>query len=483
MTDTNNQISGSVSSQEQPIAILVQHHPEIVLLDDKKRDALFEYINNEIAEFKHDLSTAAGRDATRAFAAKIVKTKTAAESARTRLTEEWRNKTAAVNASGKSVKDTLTEMAARARAPLTEWETAEETRVTECENAIAAFTRAGVVAIDATSASVEASIAEIEAREIDAARFQGMTEAAIKARNHALELLRAALERIKKAELDAAELEELRAQAAARAEEDKRRAEELEAQQAAQRAADEAKQREAEESARAAEQAKTREEQRRRYVDSLFEHIREVGAGRIGGKTYPYVILIRELEEKIDLAEFDDRRDEAKTLLDTTLASLREAFEKDQANAEERERERVQLAKEQAEASAREAEQQERLRAESARAAQLQREKEEREAEDERKRIANEAEAARVAKAEADMSHRTQCKTEVKEALLTSGITEEHAKAIVLLIVAGELPRVTLDWAAEPKVKKIATSAEVAALLDDPAVAASVNYEGGGRHA
>jgi colicin import membrane protein len=468
MTDANTQTSGSVSSQEQPIAILVQHHPEVVLLDDKKRDALFEHINNEIAEFKHDLSTAAGRDATRAFAAKIVKTKTAAEAARTSLTEEWRTKTATVNTAGKVVKETLTEMAARARAPLTEWETAEETRVTECEGAIAAFTRAGVVAIDATSQAVRDTIADLEGRAIDAARFQGMTEAAIKARNHALELLNAALARIEKAEADAAELEALRRQAAERAAEDEARrladeaaaaakvAEEAEAARA-QAAAEEEKRRTEEAATRAAEEAEAAklaqaEEEKRRaaqqveYAKSIMQHIRDVGMGMIGGKPYPYVVLLRELEEKIPPEiddTFGDLKEEAETLLAETLVRVKAAFEESQQRAQQ-----------QAEAAAREAEAQEKLRAESERAAQLQREKEEREAEDERNRIAAEKEAARVAKLEEDMAHRTKCKAEAKDALLTTGITEEHAKAIIILILTGEVPRVSLDFAAEPKVKK-----------------------------
>lgn len=83
-------------------------------------------------------------------------------------------------------------------------------------------------------------------------------------------------------------------------------------------------------------QRKIDEERRRaEYAQSIMRHIRECGMGMIGGKTHPFPILIRELEEKVvidhTLGEFEKP---ARDLLESTLQHLRDAFERHKAEPE-----------------------------------------------------------------------------------------------------------------------------------------------------
>ncbi len=394
---------------EQSIAVIVEHNPVVVLLDEEKRELLFAHIESELETFEHDLTTTAGREATRRFAAKITKTKTAADAAGLAFTAEARQKIADINAARSTVKDRLSALADRARQPLTDWEQAEEKRVEECETALREFTAMGVVPLEATAEMVEHAITVAERTEIDAAKFQGMTEAAIKAKNHALELLRNALVRIRQQEAERAELEKLRAESAERAEREAREAQEREAADAERRAAEEAE----------AERIRAEEIAARRAEEEAAERrASEEAAAKAATEAAQ-----REAEEA---AKAEREAAEAKAA--AALAEERRLREEAEERAAAAERERQ-------EESDRVAREQKRLEAEAA------------------------AEAERRAKAEADQAHRTKCKSEAKAVILTTGVSDDQARAIVQLIVSGEVPRVTLDFAAEPKVKPASTEA------------------------
>ena len=113
---------GSASNTETNIVLQVEHRPEIVLLDEKKAELLFAHIEAEVEGFEHDMTTAKGRDATRALAAKVTKAKTTVDAARLKLTEDARAKIKTINESGATIKERLIGLAEKARAPLTAWE-------------------------------------------------------------------------------------------------------------------------------------------------------------------------------------------------------------------------------------------------------------------------------------------------------------------------------------------------------------------------
>lgn len=387
------------AEQEQPIAVIVEHRPEIVLLDEKKRDALFAHIEAEVEAFVPDMTTAKGRDECRSLAAKVTRTKTAINDARLKLTEEARAKIKAINEEGATITERLKSLSDRARAPLTAWETAEEARQAECKAALDRIRGAASVPLGTTSDGIKARIAEIEAEPMGEGKWQAMLTLATEARDTTLAALRAALEHVVASEEREAELARLReAEAARLAEEAKREALERE----------ERENREREE--REAEEERQRQE--------------------------------REEQERADAAERE--RVAAETAAREAEERAREE-ERQRAEAERLEQERKHEAA---------------LLAERQRADQAEREAEEerrrREAEDaERERLDAEV-AAERARLEADQERRTQAKTEAKKALMTiDGVTEEMAKAIVLLIIAGEVPRVFLDFAAVPKVSSV----------------------------
>jgi hypothetical protein len=411
MTDKKDTTNSASQAEQQSIVAIVEHSPALVMIEPKNRDALLAHVEKEVAEFVPDLTTAAGRDECRAFARKIVRTKTTLDNTAKQLTEEWRTKTAAVNAERKTLVERLADLAEQARRPLTEWEEAEDKRVDECSENIQAFTRAGVVAFDATSADVEARRADLDAHEIDPERYQGMTEAAIKAKANSLLLLDTALERIRQQEEQAAELAQLREQ---QAERDRQELERLE------------REREfrlnAEAEAEAARLAAEAEQEARERAEQEAEQSRlaEIAAAEAAQAAE------REATERANqaaqaAAEAAQREAEAKALAEQ---EDRERAHKAQIEALE-EQNRAEVERQQAEL------------------ARIARENAQREA-------AKKAEAEARAKLEADQARRTRCKREAKEALQTFGVTEDVAKAIVIGIIAGEVPRVSIDFAAEP---------------------------------
>jgi len=382
------------------LAVIENHNPVLVLTKPEARDSLFDHIRKEVEGHVPDLSTAAGRERAKSLAFKVVKTRTAVTDAAKKLTEEWRARTDAVNKERKAVEEGLKAIEAEVRKPVEEWEAAEEKRVGACEAAIKRLTSLGVVSIDATSEDVGRAVDEVNATEIDPAIFAGMAEAAIKAKNHSRELLMAALARIEQQEAERAELQRLREEQARR-----------DAEEAERRAAEERRLQE-EQEARAAEEARQLAEKER-----------------------------LDLEER-ERAEAEQRRLEAAEREAQAAKQAEERARREAEEAAEAERQRIQ--REHEEALAAERAERERIERE-ARAA------EERRGAEERERAEAAAAAAAVrARLEADLAHKTACKREAKEAIMTAGVDEDAAKKIVLMIVAREVPRVTLDFAAGP---------------------------------
>lgn len=360
------------------IATIVAHNPVIVLVDAGKRDDLYAHIRREVEAFTPDLTTKKGRDAIKSLAFKITRTKTAIDGAGKALNEEARAKINVVDAARRDARDTLERMAAEVRKPLDDWEDAEEARVNECREDIAAFKRAGVVTLEDTAASVRERGADLWNQAIDPERFQDLTDEAEAAKATSVDALKAALARLTKEEADRAELEKLRAEAAER--------ERVEAEKA------EAARVEAE--IKAAQEFAARDAERR----------------------------AREEAERIAAAE--------KAAEDRARAAAEQAAEA--------ERNRVQREHEAA------------LAAERAKAAEAERLREaeaDRIAEVERQRAAAEAAArAEQERREKNRQHVAKIMGEAKAAIMSCGVTEEVAKAIVLAIKANTIPHVGITF-------------------------------------
>ena len=367
------------------IAVVVGQTPVVVLTDSKQREAFYAHIEREVEAFEADTSTEKGRKAIKSMAYKITRTKTAIDDAGKQLNEEARARINAVDAERRAARERLSSLAEQVRKPLTDWETAEDARVDACREVIASLKASAVVTMDDTAETLRARGTAAWRTEIDPGVFLEMTDEALAAKNGAIDVLKAALARLTKEEADRAELERLRAEAAAREERDRQ---EREAREAAERDAAEAKQ--AEE--RRAAQAKAEEERR-------------IAA------------------EKAEAARIEQARKDAEAAAERKAQE--EQAKRDREHAE-------QLAAE-------------RRRAEEA----------ERAAQAERDRIAaaeaeRQAEADRLAaeqaQRDADTKHRTKIKTAAKQAMMSCGADEETAKKIVVAILAGEIPHVSLRF-------------------------------------
>lgn len=231
-------------TQTQSIAVIVESNPAVVLLDAKSKDDLFNHIRSEIAAFEPDTSTAKGRAAIKSFAFKIVQTKTAVDDAGKKLTEEWRQKTNAVNESRREVKQELTDLAVSVRKPLTDWEEAEKKRIEECNEVIQWMKSAKNVFIEDTSEDVRARGAKVYETEITAEKYGDLFAEAEAVKAETIESLKTSLARLTREEADRAELARLK-----QAEEE--------------RLAREAEEREAEERRKQEEEAAKREEENR----------------------------------------------------------------------------------------------------------------------------------------------------------------------------------------------------------------------------
>ena len=107
---------------------------EAFINGDALTDAI-DQVKNVVSGFDHDMTTKAGRDRTRSFAAKIPKVKTALAKMGRDLTADWKAKSKLVDSSIKSMSESIDEQRDIARQPLTDWEAAEDKKKADKEAA------------------------------------------------------------------------------------------------------------------------------------------------------------------------------------------------------------------------------------------------------------------------------------------------------------------------------------------------------------
>jgi colicin import membrane protein len=346
------------ATMERPAAIghnsaavgqMVKDEPAIIYRDETVLPAFIAEIKAEIAALPVDLTTTSGRAAIASLSHSISKRKTPIVDAGLALTEGWRKQTDTVNALKKRVATQLDALRDEARAPLTEWEAAEEKRKTAIVNALAFFAQAAVVPAGSTVESIDATTARVEAIQIGHEFGDSQTRAK-EDQFAALAKLKEARAAIVKADAERAELEKLRAEAQER-----------------------------ERAAQAAEAKRIAEEADRERIANAEKRAAEAAEAK----------LKAEAEAAI-------------------AAERRKAQEAEQALAAEQRRQR----------EAQEAEQRQR-----------------------------DAIAADEARRQADQEHRGAIMRSAKEALMEhGGISEAAAKKVVLAIVAGTIPAVTLKF-------------------------------------
>jgi len=209
-----------MSEEGQELVTLPTDNVLAVFIDRAKIEPYIAKVRAIVAEFTGDVSTAKGRDAIRSMARKVVKVKTYIEDIGKDLAAEQKEIPKKIDGTRKYARDTLDEIAAAVRKPLTDWEEVEAARVkkhTDTLTLLDTFARGEypqtIEAIKANLETVCAIVVGPACEEFEA----DYAVTVIKAEG----ALREALAKAEKAESDRLELEALRAEAAKRAEADR----------------------------------------------------------------------------------------------------------------------------------------------------------------------------------------------------------------------------------------------------------------------
>jgi hypothetical protein len=340
-------------------------------------------LRREILTIDRDVSTKKGREAIASMAAKIARTKTAADTFGKQLKAEYKAKVDGIDAIRRIFWDGLEALQKEFRAPLTEFEEAEKARVDGHEAALAAI--AGLTALDGVPTTDAIADRLTIAQAVDTSTFQEFTARAEAAKADAVAKLEAMLKAAEQRDAERAELERLRR------EDEARRQREREDQIAAQ--------------ARAEAEAKARQEAEEAERRAQAEQRR----------------IEREAREAAERAAAEQRRAEQEKQDAEERAAAAERRAKEAA--EQAERDRV-AAEERAKREAEAAVERERQRVEQER----------REAE----------EAAR--RREQDREHRAKIHREIVAALKLFSIDEDTARAIVTAIAKGDMPHAVIVY-------------------------------------
>lgn len=355
-----------------------------------------------------DISTPKGREAIKSLVYKIARSKTTLDKMGKELTDEWRLRMEAVNAERRQVREQLDALGEEVRAPLTEWENAEKARIAGHEAALASICERPGYGTMETAAEIRARLEHLRAFPTrDWQEFTKRAGEVLAAEIGRTEALLAAAER---REAEQAEYARLRAEA------------EEQARQAAARVQAE---REARIAAEAAEAARV-EAEKRAQAEA------DAAARRA------------ELERQAAARAQQEANERAARL----EAQARQA-EADRMEAEARSRREAAAAAERAEAAERAADERARKAEAERMAAEARAERAQEQAlADERRRVEEAAaEEARAAAARAaDREHRGSVNREAAAAMVAEGVSEAQAKALIVAIVAGKIPAVSIRY-------------------------------------
>lgn len=383
-----------MSNQVATIEDITQENASLVYVTGGLKP-FFEKVRAEVSSEVPDLKTAKGRARIASLAAKVGSSKAAVEKPGREYLKRIKELPKEVEAELREFVNSMNDLRDETRKPLTEWEAADEARISRHKAAIEYIRLRADENSDLDSAELQGSIAEMEAVSVGAEWEEFEAEAhRIKAR--AIESLKSALVTRQKYEADQAELAQRRADAEAQAQRER------DAEIA--RVAVEQARLEAEQRAQAERDAAARREQ---------ELLEQAAATQ---RAATQAALDAEAAAERQRLQLEMQAEESR------IAAAR--AEADRLAAEQRaEQERIAAAKRQEEA------------VERARLAEVARQAEEA------------AETLRQKQArEADSAHKIKILGEAKQALIGMNISEELAKAIVLKIARGEVPNVSIQF-------------------------------------
>lgn len=379
------------------IELAIAQSPQIALLDPVKKAELYAFLEREVESFIPDLSTEASRKKIAALAYKVARTKTAIDDSGAELKAEWLKKSQAIDLSRREIREKLDALRDKARKPLTDWENAEASRIDLCEKQMQSFAQARMILESDTSETVSVLLEAIVAEDVLPEVWGDSLMDAVHEKSKTVDFLKAAAARLKVSEQGKAELEQLREKVRLRELADREAAEAAELE----RLRKAAEEREALRQKEQAEAARIAEEKRAAAEEARVAQAAKDAAGRVQ----------RELEAA---AKKEAERIEAEHQAE--LAKERKLRE--EAEAAQREKDRLA------------AEVEAQRKAEEARV----------KAEDDRK-------AAEQRKLLANKKHRQTVMDAAAKAIQSCGEIAAHdAEQVVIAIVNGEIPHVTLSF-------------------------------------
>lgn len=195
------------------VALFTEGHGVAELLAD---------IRQKASSLVPDVTTAKGRKEIASVAYAVAKTKTYLDGLGKDLTDQYKEIPKRIDANRKVLRDTLDALKDEVRAPLTQYEAAEEARVAALKERMTAFADAKQATAELPSTELEHYLQQIEAIAIDDSWEEMIAQAGV-AKDAAVLHLRAIIEKAKEREAQAAELERLRQEAAAREQADRER--------------------------------------------------------------------------------------------------------------------------------------------------------------------------------------------------------------------------------------------------------------------
>lgn len=379
---------------------LIETAKPLELFTNNGLDPIIAAIEKEVKAEVLDISTAEGRKRIASLAHKVAKSKTAIDEAGKKLTEDWKRQSKAVDAERRRAWDRLETLQKEIRAPLTEWEEAEKTRIARHEADIAEIVNGGRFTLENWQTLPPQAMAD-RLRETEALTTWTWQEFATRAKQaieEAAKTIRMAMEKRQTYDAEQAELERLRREEAERKQREHEERIAAEAAAKAKAEAGEKARREAEAQAARVKAEQERAEQERQRIERDKQ----------------------EAEERARKAE------------EARLAVIAKAEADRKAAAEKAERDRIAAA--------------EKARKDAEAAAQAERDRIERE---------RQAEAAATAKREADKAHKAKINREALQGMFAA-ISKQHTgdsdeiekfcKAIIEAIAKGQVSHIKISY-------------------------------------
>lgn len=239
-------------------------------------DPYIERIREEVTGHTPDLSTRKGREAIASLAFKVRKAKAALDALGKEQVDKLKEIPKLIDAERKRMRDQLDALADEVRAPLDEWEAAEQQRVANHKHELVmleGFSECG----DLDAAMIRANIEHIEGLQIDDG-WEEFEAEAHRVKGKTLDAMRTALMAREKYEAEQAELARLRAEAEARRIQDEKERIAREAAEAATRAAEAKAQAEREAAAKREADARAAQEKAEQDAKDAIERQKQAEA-------------------------------------------------------------------------------------------------------------------------------------------------------------------------------------------------------------